>query len=87
MARQQIEDVVKRAVRLRFLSCTTNDDMWVALISDAHIFARRDTEFVRINEDTLVVHVETPAGGLRSFVIKVTELLDDPPEPQQTLEV
>ena len=86
MGRQRIEDGVLRAVRLRFLSCTATDDMWVALMSDQHTFARRDTEFVRINDNTLVVHVETPTGDLRSFMVQLTELKDDP-EPQQRLEV
>jgi hypothetical protein len=85
MARNQTDRVME-AVRTRFLSCTTSDDLWVSLISDPWTFARRDTEFVRVNKDTLVVHVENPAGELRSFAIKVTELVDDP-DPQQRLEV
>lgn len=82
----KIPDVIKDAVRVRFLSHTANDDLWTKLISaPGNTFARRDTEFVRVNLDTLVVHVQQ-GDRLRSFAIKVVELEDDP-EPQQTLEV
>lgn len=84
-----VVDVILDAVRLRFLSYNTSDDLWTRLTGGGleNSFSRRNTEFVRINKDTLVVHVETHTGDLRSFMVKITELKDDPEPPQQRLEV
>lgn len=62
-------DPIAQSIRTRFLSCNTDDDLWVLIPDDLdNVFTREDTKFTRLNADTLQIKVDN-----RTFIVKVTE--------------
>lgn len=73
-------DRILNAVRARVLKGIQNqDDLWVESENIptrlAPSYRRVDTDFVVVNEETLVIHVED-GDELRSFKVTVKEMED-----------
>lgn len=70
-------DIITETIRTRvFKGLQVQDDLWVRVPEEkGNTFVRARTDFVRVNDTTMVIHVEHE-DQLRSFMLTLNEMED-----------